>query len=99
MTSCGSVYFFSNAFKISVITCITPTIVAANVASSYQFYVLSSFSQVQVLPSSYISSTGANCTVRYTLYLSTGILYTASSPLSLGLSTGILSIESNIEFT
>ena len=43
-TNCSSYEFYSNAFKISVVTCVSPSIVSSNVATSYQFYVQSSFS-------------------------------------------------------
>ena len=97
-TSCGVSFYYSKTFKISVLACITPTIVTANLASSYQFYVQSSFAQVNVLPSNYLNSVGANCTVDYTLYFVNGTKWTYSSPLSLASSTGVLSITGNTEF-
>lgn len=58
-TSCSySTIFYSNAFKITVLSCVYPSIIAANVKSTYTFYVQSAFSQVQVLPSNYLDSTG-----------------------------------------
>jgi len=34
-TDCSTYKFYSSAFKISVITCVSPSIVSSNVASSY----------------------------------------------------------------
>lgn len=83
---------------MSVLSCIDPPINTANIQSSYNYNVQSSFSSFQVL-SGIVSSSTTECTYSYALYYSDGTLYSGTSPLSLGSSTGILTITSNIEFS
>jgi len=56
-----------------------------------------SFSSFQVL-SGIVSSSTTDCSYNYVEYFGNGTLYSGNSPLTIGSSSGILTITSNIEF-